>query len=110
LGLSDEAQSILRSVRTFTDTLDWFELQPRPDLLSHDDRVYLMVQPGRQYAIGFDGRGSVELDARALSEPSQLRWMNMHKGEWIDGGRIEPGRISLETPGDGLWMALIRVR
>lgn len=108
LGLSEEAQRTLRSVRDFTDALDWFTLEPRPDLLSHDEGVYLMAQPGRQYALGFDGGGSVELDARALSEPAQLRWMNMHKGEWIDGGRIEPGRIFLETPGDGLWMALIR--
>jgi hypothetical protein len=108
LGLSDEAQRILRSVRTFTDALDWFAMQPRHDLLSHDNGVYLMAQLGRQYALGFDGRGSVELEVRALSEPPQLRWMNMHQGEWIDGGRIEPGRISLKTPGDGLWMALIR--
>jgi hypothetical protein len=110
LGLSEEAQRILRSVRTFTDALDWFALAPRPDLLSHDDGVYLMAQSGRQYALGFDGGGSVELDARALPGPGELRWMNVHEGKWIDGGQVEPGRVSLKTPGDGLWMAMIRVR
>jgi hypothetical protein len=110
LGLSDEAQRILRSIRTFTDALDWFALEPRPDLLSHDDGVYLMAQPGRQYALGFDGSGSVELDARALSGPAELRWMNVHEGKWIDAGKVQPGRITLQTPGDGLWMAMIRVR
>jgi hypothetical protein len=102
LGLSDEAQQILRSVRRFTDAADWFALQPRPDLLNHDDGVYLMAQPDRQYALGFDGGGSVELDASALPGPSGLRWMNLHEGKWIDGGRVDPGRISLQTPGDGL--------
>jgi hypothetical protein len=110
LGLSDEAQRILRSIRTFTDALNWFALEPRPDLLSHDDGVYLMARPGRQYALGFDGSGSVELDARALSGPAELRWMNVHEGKWIDAGQVQPGRIALKTPDDGLWMAMIRVR
>ena len=110
LGLSDEAQRILRSVRAFTDALDWFVCEPRPDLLSHDDGVYLMAQPGRQYALGFDGGGSVDLDAHALPGPAELRWINMHEGKWISGGRIKPGRISVQTPGDGLWMALVLAR
>lgn len=110
LALSDEAQRILRSVRTFTNALDWFTLEPRPDLLSHDNGVYLMAQPGRQYALGFDGGGSVALDARALPGPAQLRWMKMHENKWIDAGQVEPGRISLKTPSDGLWMALILAR
>jgi len=110
LGLSDEAQRILRGVRAFTDALDWFVCEPRPDLLSHDDGVYLMAQPGRQYALGFDGGGSVDLDAHALPGHAELRWMNMHEGKWINGGRIEPGRISVQTPGDGLWMALVLAR
>ena len=108
LGLSDEAQQILRAVRTFTDAADWFVMEPGPELLSHDDGVYLMVEPGRQYALGFDGGGSVELDASALPGPAELQWMNFHAGEWIDGGRVEPGPIALQTPGDGLWMARIR--
>lgn len=107
LALSDEAQRILRSVRTFTDALDWFALEPRPDLLSGDEGVYLMAQPGRQYALGFDGDGSVELDAHALPGPAQLRWLNMREGTWIDGARVEPDRISLKPPADGLWMALL---
>ncbi len=110
LALSDEAQRILRSVRTFTNALDWFTLEPRPDLLSHDNGVYLMAQPGRQYALGFDGGGSVALDARALPGPAQLRWMKMHENKWIDAGQVEPGRVSLRPPGDGLWMALILAR
>ncbi len=110
LALSDEAQRILRSVRAFTNALDWFALEPRPDLLSHDEGVYLMAQPGRQYALGFDGSGSVELDVRALPGPAQLRWMKMGDGKWIDAGPIEPGRVSLKPSEDGLWMALIQVR
>jgi hypothetical protein len=110
LALSDEAQRVLRSVRTYTNALDWFTLEPRPDLLSGDNGVYLMAQPGRQYALGFDGGGSVELDARALSGPARLRWMSMHDDKWIDGGRIEPGRVSLKTPADGLWMGLLLAR
>jgi hypothetical protein len=110
LGLSEEAQRILRSVRAFTGALDWFKMQPRPDLLSHDKGVYLMASLGRHYALGFDGGGTVELDARALSGPAELRWMNMRDAKWIEGEEVEPGRISLQTPGDGLWMAMIAAR
>jgi hypothetical protein len=33
----------------------------------------------------------------------------IREAKWIDGGQVEPGRISLTPPGDGLWMASIRV-
>jgi hypothetical protein len=66
-----------------------------------------MAQPGRQYALGFDGAGSVKLDARALPAPAGLRCMNLHEGKWIDGGEVEPGWISLQTPGPGQWLAMI---
>lgn len=108
LGLSEEAQTIIRSVRTFTNALNWFACEPHPDLLSHDDGVYLMAKPGSFYAIGFDGGGYVDLDASALKGSANLKWMNMHGGEWIDGGQVKPGKIHVQTPEDGLWMALVQ--
>jgi hypothetical protein len=44
-----------------------FSSKPHPSLLSHGDGVYLMAKPGEFYAIGFDGSGSVVLDASALN-------------------------------------------
>jgi hypothetical protein len=66
MGLSGEAQQVIRSIRTFTNALDWFKMQPQPGLLSNDEGVYLMAAPGIEYAIGFDGDGSVVLDASAM--------------------------------------------
>jgi hypothetical protein len=77
-------------MRRFTDSFDWFEMAPHPELLSHDDGVYLMAQPGRQYAVGFDGGGTVELDATPLRGPAQLRWINAHEGEWIELRTLTP--------------------
>ena len=107
LGLSEEAQQVIRSIRTFTNALDWFEMQPQPGLLSHDEGVYLMASPGIQYAIGFDGAGSVVLDASALKVNGELKWMNLNEGNWSDGVQIEPGKIILNTPGEGYWLAMI---
>jgi hypothetical protein len=109
LGLGEEAQQIIRSIRTFTNALDWFEMKPQPGLLSHNEGVYLMATAGKQYAIGFDGAGSVFLDASALKVDGKLEWMNLHEGKWIDGGHIEPGNILLNTPGEGYWLAMISV-
>lgn len=109
LGLSEEAQQVIRSVRRFTDAIDWFECKPRPDLLSHQDGVYLMALEGKQYALGFDGGGTVDLNASSLTGTASMRWMNMHLGEWIEGGQVEPGVIALQTPDEGLWMVLISV-
>lgn len=108
LGLSDEAQQVIRSVRRFTNSINWFECEPRPDLLSHQDGVYLMAFEGKQYALGFDGGGIVDLNARSLAGSARLKWMNIHKGEWIDGSQVEPGLITLQTPDDGMWMVLIK--
>ncbi len=108
LGLNDEAMQIIRSVRKFTDALDWFRCEPRPDLLSHGERVYLMAEPPRQYALGFDGPGHVELDLRDLPGPAELRWMNLHKGKWVRPQPLEPGVQRIETPGDAIWLAMLR--
>ncbi len=108
LGLSEEAQQVIRSFRIFTNAMNWFEMEPLPGLLSHGEGVYLMASPENQYAIGFDGAGSVELNASALNDSGKLRWMNLHEGKWIDGGQVEPGRITLQTPGKGYWVAMIR--
>jgi hypothetical protein len=110
LGLSPEAQQVIRSFRTFTDALDWFQMEPHPGLLSHNEGVYLMAIPEKQYAVGFDGPGSVALDAGVLKGPGELKWMNVHEGKWIDGGQVEPGTITLKTPDEGYWLALIRSR
>ena len=54
-----------------------------------------MAKPGEFYAIGFDGSGSVVLDASALNGSENLKWMNMRQGQWIDGGAVKSGKITL---------------
>ncbi|MEX2545987.1 MAG: hypothetical protein WD316_12735 [Phycisphaeraceae bacterium] len=108
-GLNHEAAAIIASVRKFTSELDWFRCAPAPELLSHGEGVYLMAEPGRQYALAFDGPGRVELDLRDLPGPAELRWMKLHKGKWVRPQRVEPGVQTLETPGDALWLAMVRV-
>jgi hypothetical protein len=49
----------------------------------------------------------VALDAGVLKGSGELKWMNVNEGKWIDGGQVEPGTITLKTPGEGYWLALI---
>jgi len=55
LGLSDEAQEVIRAARNFTDAFDLFSCEPRPDLLSDcaDNECYLLADPPGTFALYF---------------------------------------------------------
>jgi len=115
VGLSELAQTHLRSARLFTAEFDVFRATPDVDgrllLDRQTNEAYLSYIPGEQYAVYFPDGGHVRLDVSAAQGLLQVRWLDIDRSKWqqpqaVDGGRT----LELETPGKGHWAALVLAR
>jgi hypothetical protein len=111
IGLSDIARAAIRSVRDLSNRMDWFDAEPRNDLLGdrEDNEAYCRARPGRDYAVYFPDGGSVTLDLSALAGDSSLTWLEVLESRWTEP-QTRPGRgaVTLEAPGPGHWIALVK--
>lgn len=111
IGLSPLAQSQIRSMRMFTDSMNVFTAEPAQDLLSgrEEDEAYAFAEPGRQYAVYFTNGGSVQLDLSDVSGEFSVQWMDILNSEWSSATVLQGGQLrSLEAPGQGPWAVLLK--
>ena len=110
VGLSEMAQTHLRSARMFTSEFDVFTVEPRNDLLTEREpnEAYCAAHPGEAYAVYFTDGGSVELDLTDANGAFRVRWLNILDSEWTDETEVQAGgSIELMPPGDGQWLAVL---
>jgi hypothetical protein len=114
LGLSPQAQSIIKSMDTIMKKFDYVKSKPDNELLSHreENEAYLMVNKGKQYALYFPkdaGDGFVTLDMSDAKGEWELIWLNMKDSKWLDQKiEIKGGnKVKLQKPDAGHWAALI---
>ena len=113
VGLSELAQTHLRSARLLTTEFDVFNAGPDNALLSEraENEAYCMAEPGRQYAIYFPDGGAVTLDVSAAQGPLEVRWLDINRSAWQEPETVALNRaLRLEAPGKGQWAALILAR
>jgi hypothetical protein len=110
-GLSELAQTHLRSMDRFISDFDVFSAEPDNALLSEraENEAYCMATPGKQYAVYFPDGGAVKLDVSAAEGPLEVRWLDIEHSAWqeaqtADGG----GQFELKAPGPGQWAVLVR--
>lgn len=114
IGLSETAQSVIRSVRDLTDKMDFFNTAPHNELL--DDRepneAYCRARPGAAYAVFFPDGGSVSLAVENRGGSISVQWLDVLKNEWTEQPlRMEAGgRLMLTSPGEGHWIARVAER
>jgi hypothetical protein len=111
LGLSDLAQSHLRSMRMLTDAMDVFTCEPHLELLADRDanEAYCFARPGAEYAVCFMNGGSVTLDCSAIEGEVTLRWLDVMQSAWMPEQTAQAGPVlTLTAPGEGFWAVLIR--
>jgi len=84
IGLSELAQTMIRSARELTGAIDLFRCEPHPELLGEreENEAYCLAQPGGQYAVYFPDGGDVSLDLSAAEGPLRLRWYDIGAGRW----------------------------
>ena len=113
IGLNELAQTQIRSARMFQEKFDVFRAEPdvKSELLSYRDEneAYLAYTPGEQYAVFFPDGGSVRLQTN-ISEVKSVEWLEIDKSRWSSGEiKIENDALLLEPPGNGQWIALIKL-
>jgi hypothetical protein len=114
LGLSQAAQTHLRSARMLADTFDFFRAEPDAGSVLMSDRTpneaYLTRIPGEQYAVYFPDGGQVALNLDRESSRLAATWLDIDTSTWhsvdpVQGG----GTVELACPGPGQWVALLTV-
>jgi len=110
IGLSELAQSHIRSLRMLTDAMNVFVCEPQNSLLGERDsnEAYCLAQPGSQYAVYFPDGGQVRLDVSAVRGKLGVRWLDIANSRWQQPQTTEASRLlDLKTPGKGPWVLLV---
>jgi hypothetical protein len=111
LGLGEEAQANIKSMRMLTDQMDVFHCEPRNDLLAgrQENEAYCLAKPGVEYAVYFPNGGAVTLNINPIDRPARVRWLDIMKSKWVDLKSAQmDGTVSLECPSKGYWAVLVR--
>ncbi len=110
LGLSPKAQSTLRSIRLLEQHVRLWDLEPGVQWLTEREpnEAYLAFNSGKAWAVFFTDGGAVGLDLRTQSGAFNLRWLEISRANIAASGKIRGGAVvNLQTPGPGLWLAII---
>lgn len=111
LGLSEEAQAVIKSMRKLSEAMDFFEAAPDNSVLLHREpnEAYGRVIRGKQYAVYFTDGGGVTLDLSDCNGTGKLLWLNVMTSEWSESIGLKPEKqVQLVTPGNGQYVALIK--
>jgi hypothetical protein len=112
-GLSDLAMIHIRSMRMFMDEFSIFTCIPSNHLLTdrEPNEAYCLAEEGRQYAIYFPEGGETGLEMSGSAGSANLRWLNITESAWLDTEILDLNRrMTIRTPGEGQWVALIIIR
>jgi hypothetical protein len=99
LELSDRNQAkhdIVRKVWDFFETVEFWKLSPRPDLV---DNGFCLAKPGAEYLVYRQSRGSINV--KITGGPYKVTWINAQDtSDRLDGGTISNEK-NLNAPNSG---------
>ncbi|GAE93124.1 hypothetical protein JCM21714_2163 [Gracilibacillus boraciitolerans JCM 21714] len=127
IGLSKDARIQLKSMSKLIEKFDIYQCDPNNNLLNNqkENEAYCIANIGQQYAVYFPNGGSTDLITWIYSEEVQLEWLNISESNWLkpeivkvewdkreifwesDMSFTVQGRVPLQTPNLGSWIALI---
>ena len=110
IGLNDTAKACILSARKVAKLVNFWEIQPRMELLSNreDDEAYVAAEPRKKYVLFFTDGGSVGLNLKGGRDRFQLRWIDVRTGNWADKKTITGGKVvTINAPDKGPWVAAI---
>jgi hypothetical protein len=112
IGLSELAQTQIRSARMFVEEFDIFRAEPDVNSSLLTDRetneAYFAAVPGGQYAVYFTDGGEVGLDLRKTPGRFVKKWLDITNSQWLEEQEISGGEIiELKAPGEGHWIVVV---
>jgi hypothetical protein len=108
IGLSREAQQVIRSMRTVLDQVSFFEMVPLDVLTAREENeAYVRGLPGKEYVIYFTRGGSVHI---AEEGKWNLSWREVLADQTLTQEEVLVKNHSLELtcPGDGQWLLILK--
>ena len=110
LGITKEAQSVIKSLRMVTESIDFFKSKIGNHLLQQreENEAYCRFTDKKEFIIFFTDGGEVELDLPIADY--HVKWLDAQTASWVNESTIiSPGKINLAAPDNGLWFALINI-
>jgi hypothetical protein len=105
LGNSEPALSHIKSMRLFSDAMDFFKHRPASHLLlNRETNEAYCLAAENEYAVYFPAKGEIILNVP--EGKYEVRWLNILSSEWSEPKTMElPGELI--TPNDDQWAVII---
>lgn len=110
-GLNSIAQHLIQSIRSVTESTDFFNMEPSNHLLNsrEPNEAFLRAKLNEEYILYFPKAGSVDLSIDETHSEYQIQWLNLLTSKWRETEQISAGRLlDVETPSDDHWIVWIR--
>jgi hypothetical protein len=113
-GLNENAQAVIKSMRSYIEKSDFFNGQPANHLLGKREQgeAFCRAIPDREYAIFFPNGGEVEIDINDKLKEISIEWLDIMKSEWTQDGNIrrQGSKVLVKSPGTANWLAHIKIK
>jgi len=108
LGLSEEAQFRIKSLRMVVESINWFEGEPHNELFSERSAngAYCYANIGKEYAIYFPNGEPVTIDLSHSPGKLIAKWLNISKSKWHKEECVS-GKTRLVPPNKEEWAVVI---
>jgi hypothetical protein len=109
LGNNDTALSHIKSMRIFTNEMDFFQHKPSNQILAdrEENEAYCLAADEKEFVVYFPANGEVTLNAPRGKY--DVKWLDISASQWKETTAIElPGLLN--TPSDGMWAVILRKR
>ncbi len=93
-----ERHDILRKVWDFFETVPFYEMRPRQDLV---DNGYCLAAPGRRYLVYLEEPGTVNVAVIRGHYEYEVTWINAQDTLDVRPGGITPDGLNLASPAEG---------
>lgn len=104
----EPAWTQLGYARAFMETLPFWEMAPRNDLV-RSGKAFCLAKPGETYAAYVVRGGKVSLDLTGAKGPLAVDWFDPRTGRFAPANRADGGAVrAFQAPGDGDWALRIR--
>ncbi len=111
-GLNEIAQHVIKSMRAYIDSADFFNAAPSNQLLSEreENEAYCRAIAGKEYAIYFPNGGEIVLNVITSEGELSIQWIDILRSRWTETKMIQfqHSKVTITAPDRQNWLAFIK--